>query len=292
MDIKQLRYFIAIAEEKNITAAANRLHMSQPPLSIQLKQLENELDVKLFERSSKSMELTDKGTVLYKRALQLVNSVEEIKIEIQETEEGKKGVLALGINTLSLSGFSDVIQAFHKKYPLVSLKIVQNDSFYLAEMVKIRTIEMAFVRLPLEHRGLTYQHLMNEPFYFVTNKKTPPILLEEISNVPLILPSTEGLGIYNTILEAFTRQNLQLNHIAECSDMHILMELVNGGMGATIIPKSVFDAYGTKSLYSIPISNAIMTSSLGVIWLENHYVSTPAKKFMEIIKEYSRLSQQ
>lgn len=286
MDIKQLVYFIAIAEEKNITAAANRLHMSQPPLSMQLKHLEHELGVKLFDRRGKSMELTDKGLVLYKRALHLVNSVEEMKNEIRETEEGKKGVLAIGINTLSLSGFSDIIQSFHEKYPLVSLKIVQNDSYYLAEMVKTRSIEMAFVRLPLELRGLTYHHLIDEPFLFVTNKETHMISLEEIAHIPLIIPSTEGLGIYNTILEAFTKQNLQLNNIAECSDMNILMELVKGGMGSTIVPKSVFDVYRIKSLYSIPIKNANMNSSLGVILLENHYVSTPAKNFMKLIKEF------
>ncbi|GIO27357.1 LysR family transcriptional regulator [Ornithinibacillus bavariensis] len=285
MDIKQLRYFIAIAEEKNITAAASRLHMSQPPLSMQLKQLESELGVKLFDRSGKRMELTDKGEVLYKKALHLVNNLEEIKNEIQETEQGKKGVLALGINTLSLSGFSEVLQSFHKKYPSVSLKIVQNDSNYLAEMVKTRAIEMAFVRLPLEHHGLIYQHLMNEPFYFVTDKETSTISLEEVSQIPLIIPSTEGLGIYSTILEAFTKQNLQLNKMAECSDMNTLMDLVKGGIGATIVPKSVLDVYGDKQLCSIPICNTNMASSLGVIWLENHYVSTPAKKFIRLLKE-------
>ena len=291
MDIKQLRYFIAIAEEKNITAAANRLHLSQPPLSIMLKQLEDELGVKLIERNGKSMELTDKGNVLYKRALHLMNSFEEIKNELQDTEEGKKGALDVGINTLSVSGFSEMLQSFHKNHPLVSLKIVQNDSFYLAELVKTRAIEIAFVRLPLEHRGLTFHHLINEPFVFVSNKEVHSISLEEISHMPLILPSTEGLGIYNTILEEFTRQKLPLTSIAECSDMHVLMELVKGGMGATIVPKSVFDVYGTKNLYRAQISNANMTSSLGVIWLEHHFVSTPAKNFMELVKEYYRLSQ-
>lgn len=284
MDIKQLRYFIAIAEEKNITAAANRLHMSQPPLSMQLKQLEEELGVKLFERNGKSMDLTDKGEVLYQRALHLVNSVEEIKNEIQETEEGTKGVLAVGINTLSVSGFSDMLQAFHKKYPLVTLKIVQNDSYYLAEMVKTRAIEMAFVRLPLEHRGFIYEHLLNEPFVFVTNKKTGMVSLEEISQMPLIIPSTEGLGSYNIIHEAFSRQKLQFTSIAECSDMHVLMEMVKGGMGATIVPKSVLDVYGDENLYSAPINDANLFSSLGMIWLEHHYISTPAKNFIELVK--------
>ncbi|MGX6444301.1 LysR family transcriptional regulator [Neobacillus sp. K501] len=290
MDIKQLRYFIAIVEEKNITAAAKRLHMSQPPLSIQLKQLEDELGVHLIERNGKSMELTDKGLVLYQHALHLINRFEEIKNELQDTEEGKKGALHVGINTLSVLGFSEMIQSFHKNYPLVSLKIVLNDSFYLAELVKSRAIEMAFVRLPLEHRGLSYHHLIDEPFVFVSNKVIQEISLEEIAEWDLIIPSTEGLGIYDTILEVFSRQELDLTIIAECSSMHVLMEMVKGGMGATIVPKSVFDVYGAKSLYSTPISNATMSSSVGVIWLENHYVSTPAKKFMEIVKTYYQIS--
>jgi DNA-binding transcriptional LysR family regulator len=291
MDIKQLRYFIAIAEEKNITAAANRLHMSQPPLSILLKQMEDELGVKLIERNGKSMELTDKGHLLYQRARQFVNSFEEIKNELKDTDEGKKGALNIGINTLSVSGFSEMLQSFHHNYPLVSLKIVQNDSIFLAEMIKTRAIEMAFVRLPLEHQDLTYHHLINEPFIFVSNKEVHNISLEEISRMPLIIPSTEGLGIYNTILEAFTRQKLPLTNIAECSDMHVLMELVKGGMGVTIVPKSVFDVYGAKTLYGAPINNANMISSLGVIWLEHHYVSTPAKNFMDLVKGYYSHSQ-
>lgn len=285
MDIKQLRYFIAIAEEKNITAAANRLHMSQPPLSMQLKQLEEELSVKLFERNGKRMELTDKGELLYKRALQLVHNIEEVKNEIQETEEGKRGVLAVGINTLSVSGFSNMLQAFHDKYPLVSLKIVQNDSFYLAEMVKTRAIEMAFVRLPLEHQDFIFQHLVNEPFVFVSNEKKQSVTLEEISHLPLIIPSTEGLGSYNIIHEAFSREKLRFTSIAECSDMHVLMEMVKNGMGSTIVPKSVLDVYGDNTLHSAPIEDANLISSLGVIWLEHHYVSTPAKNFIELVKE-------
>ncbi|MGM0901002.1 MAG: LysR family transcriptional regulator [Bacillota bacterium] len=285
MDFKQLRYFIAIAEEKNITAAANRLHMSQPPLSMQLKQLEEELGVRLVERNGKKMELTDKGTLLYQHALHLVNSMEEVKNELQETEEGKKGTLSVGINTLSVPGFSQLLQSFHELYPLVSLKIVQNDSFYLTEMVKSRAIELAFVRLPLEHRGLAYHQLFNEHFVFVSREPRGTITLEEISKIPLIIPSTEGLGSYNTILEAFSKEQLQLKRIAECSDMHILIELVTAGMGATIIPKSVFSEYGNEQIYSSTISNADLFSSLGIIWLEYHFVSAPARNFLKLVKE-------
>ncbi|MEW8986163.1 MAG: LysR family transcriptional regulator, partial [Bacillus sp. (in: firmicutes)] len=149
MDIRQMKYFIAIAEERNITAAAHRLHMSQPPLSLQLKQMEEELGVMLVERHGKKLELTDKGELLYRHALNIVHAFEEVKNELQETDEGRKGNLSVGINTLSVPEFPEWLESFHASYPLVYLRIVQNDSAYLAELVKNRTIELGLVRLPL-----------------------------------------------------------------------------------------------------------------------------------------------
>ncbi|MEH7885265.1 LysR family transcriptional regulator [Bacillus sp. JJ1609] len=286
MDIRQMRYFIAIAEEKNITAAANRLHMSQPPLSLQLKQMEEELGVMLVERNGKRLELTDKGKVLYQHALNIVHSFEEVKIELQETDEGRKGNLSIGINTLSVPEFPDWIEHFHAAYPLVYLRVVQNDSAYLSELVKNRLIELALIRLPLPNRDVNYLHLYNEPFVFVCRKQgEESITIEEISTFPLILPSTEGLGSFNIIHEAFSREQLPLNVVCECSDMKVLIELVSSGIGSTIVPKSVFQSYGHSSLFAREIKESVLKSSVGLIWLKQHYLSQPAKHFIDLIKE-------
>ncbi|MEH7442125.1 LysR family transcriptional regulator [Bacillus sp. JJ1122] len=286
MDIRQMRYFIAIAEEKNITAAANRLHMSQPPLSLQLKQMEEELGVMLVERNGKRLELTDKGKVLYRHALNIVHSFEEVKNELQETDEGRKGNLSIGINTLSVPEFPDWIELFHAAYPLVYLRVVQNDSAYLTELVKNRLIELALIRLPLPNRDVNYLHLYNEPFVFVCRKQgEESITIEEISTFPLILPSTEGLGSFNIIHEAFTREQLPLNVVCECSDMKVLMELVSSGIGSTIVPKSVFQTYGHSSLFAREIQDSVLKSSVGLIWLKQHYLSQPARHFIDLIKE-------
>lgn len=293
MDIRQMRYFIAIAEEKNITAAASRLHMSQPPLSIQLKQMEDELGVRLVERNGKRLELTDKGTVLYRHALNIVHAFEEAKNEIQETDEGRKGSLAIGINTLSVPEFPEWIESFHSIYPLVYLRVVQNDSAYLAELVRNRALELALIRLPLPNRDLSYFHLYNEPFLFICRKKEEgSITLEEISSLPLILPSTEGLGSYNIIHQAFTKAQLPLNVVCECSDMKVLMELVSAGIGSTIVPKSVFKSYGHINLHAREIEDSVLKSSLGVVWLKQHNLSKPAEHFIELIKNRLQLQNQ
>jgi LysR family transcriptional regulator, salicylic acid-responsive activator of bsdBCD len=293
MDIRQLRYFIAIAEEKNITAAANRLHMSQPPLSLQLKQMEEDLGVMLVERHGKKLELTDKGQVLYRHALNIVHSLEEVRNELKETEEGKKGNLSIGINTLSVPEFPEWIRAFHSAFPLVYLRVVQNDSAYLAELIKNRAIELALIRLPLPSRDVSYLHLYNEPFIFLSRNKGKNIIsIEEISTHPLILPSTEGLGSYNIIHEAFSKQQLPLNVVCECSDMKVLLELVSSGIGATIVPKSVFQSFPHTGLYASEIKDSLLKSSVGLIWMKQHFLSSPARHFIELIKNKLELEEE
>lgn len=285
MDIRQMRYFIAIAEERNITAAAHKLHMSQPPLSLQLKQMEEELGVMLVERHGKKLELTDKGELLYRHALNIVHAFEEVKNELQETDEGRKGNLSIGINTLSVPEFPEWLEAFHASYPLVYLRIVQNDSAYLAELVKNRTIELGLVRLPLANQDLNYLHLYNESFIFICRQnEKEKISMEEISHVPLILPSTEGLGSYSIIHDAFTKAQLPLQVISECSDMNVLMQLVSSGIGSTIVPESVFQSYGHPNLFAREITDAGLRSSVGLIWLKQHHLSRPARNFIDLVK--------
>lgn len=292
MDIRQMRYFIAIAEEKNITAAAHRLHMSQPPLSLQLKQMEEELGVMLVERHGKKLELTDKGELLYRHALNIVHSFEEVKNELQETDEGRKGNLSVGINTLSVPEFPKWLEEFHSAFPLVYLRIVQNDSAYLAELVKNRSIELGLIRLPLANNDLNYLHLYNESFVFVCRQNgQDSISIEEISHYPLILPSTEGLGSYNIIHGAFTKAQVPLQVICECSDMNVLMQMVSSGIGSTIVPESVFQSYGYSSLFARNISDAELKSSVGLIWLKQHHLSRPASNFIELVKQRLGLSE-
>lgn len=217
MDIRQLRYFIAIVEEKKISAAAERIHISQPPLSQHLKTMEEELGVKLMERSGKSLEVTEAGKALYKYALQMTQLMEEAKMEVKEVGCGVNGRLTIGINTFSVADLSEILHQFKKQYPKVTYKIQQNESSHLCRLVRERVIELAIIRLPLELDDFSVLHLHTEPFYLITSKKQKPfnheVSLAEIENVPLLLPSTEGLGVHYLILEAFSRFKLYPNII-------------------------------------------------------------------------------
>ncbi|WP_042225259.1 LysR family transcriptional regulator [Oceanobacillus manasiensis] len=289
MDIKQLRYFIAIVEERKISAAAKRLHISQPPLSQQLKSMEEELGSKLVERSGKYFEVTEAGKTLYKYALQMTQLMEETKVEVKEVGAGVSGTLMIGVNTFSVTNLSKIIQQFQEKYPKVTYKIQQNESSILCRLVRDRAVELAFIRLPLELDDFSVLHLYTEPFYFITSKKQKSInhdvSLDEIQNYPLLLPSTEGLGVHYLILEAFSRFQLHPHIIGECSDITLLLDLVSANFSASIVPETVLKQHKEYPIHAHRISDTKFSTPIGLIWLKNHSLSRAAQNFIEFFKE-------
>ncbi|MBO1580606.1 LysR family transcriptional regulator [Bacillus sp. XF8] len=293
MDIRQLRYFIAIVEERQISAAAHRLHISQPPLSQHLKAMEQELGTKLVERSGKFLEVTQAGQALYKYALKMTQLLEEAKMEVKEVGNGITGRLTLGVNTLSVVGLPQLLQQFHEKYPRVSYKIQQNESAQLCQLVRDRVVELAIIRLPLKLDDFSVIHLHTEPFYLITSKKQQlanrKITLEEMKKFPLILPSTEGLGVYNMILDVFSKYQLCPNIVAECSDISILLDLVASNFGASIVPETVIQRHKGYPIQAFKIADTNLSASTGLIWLKHHELSSIAQNFVNLYKSILKI---
>ncbi|MFD0589726.1 LysR family transcriptional regulator [Paenibacillus sp. GCM10027627] len=288
MDIRQLRYFIAIAEEKQITAAAQRLHMTQPPLGQQLKALEQELDVQLMIRNGKALELTDAGQALYMHALHLTKLLEEAETEVKKIGMGMRGKLMIGVNTLSSASLPQLLRTFKLRYPGVTYKIQQNESAQLLRLIRERVIELAIVRLPLELNDFEVLRLQSESFYFVTAKNyLPPsdeITYGDIQHYPLILPSAEGLGLYQSIINQFTERGLQANVIGECSDIVTLLEWVSSGDGTTIVPESILTMHRGYEIEAFPIADSQLIFSTGLIWLKDRYLTKTAQHFIDLMK--------
>lgn len=295
MDIRQLRYFIAIVEEKSVSAAARRLHLSQPPLSQQLKAMEEELGTPLLERSGKQMLVTDAGKTLYSYALQMDQLMQEAKMEVNAVGSGSNGRLTIGVNTFSVAGLPEILKLFRQQYPKVTYKIQQNESAHLCQLVRDRTIEMAFIRLPLELDDFSVLHLYTEPFYWITSSNCKQkqseheVTLEDLANEQLLLPSTQGLGVHYSILEAYSRLELEPPLIGECSDIALLMELVAADFCSSIVPETVLRRYKDALVHTHRISSTVgMSSPLGLIWLKDHRLSSTAQQFIDLFKKEGR----
>ncbi|NOU94642.1 LysR family transcriptional regulator [Paenibacillus sp. LMG 31456] len=285
MDLKQLRYFMVIAEEGQITAAAKRLHMAQPPLSQQLKTMESELGVHLFEREGRGVLLTEEGKALYRHAVKITSSMEEAQEEIRAIRNGWSGKLTIGINTLSDERLPRILMAFRQRHPQFTFKIQQNESTMLCQLLKDRTLDLAIVRMPVPLDDFTVYDIKSEPYYFVTSKnnqdESSPVSFERIQNYPLIIPSTEGLGLYNMIQEEFAKRGLVPNIICESSDITTLLQLVLSGFGATIIPGAVLKLHQAVPVRHLEIEGNLPSALSGVIGLRNGWLSKASQLFID-----------
>ncbi|PWI57486.1 LysR family transcriptional regulator [Sulfoacidibacillus thermotolerans] len=287
MDIRQLRYFVTIAKEGQITRAAQKLNMAQPPLSQQLRLLEQELATELIERKGRSIELTEAGRVLYHKGEQLLHHLEDIVLEVKETGEGIRGVLSIGIVISCLAVLPQRLVEFRGKYPSVYFKIREGDTSTLSMLLKNRSIELAIVRLPLSSDEFSLLRLPDEPYVLLSpvdwKITESSVKLRELAELPmLLLHRISGSGQFELIVNECRKAGFEPHAITECADPTILITLVAAGLGATIIPKSTVSLFPLQNIRMTHLEDFSVQSEAAVIWLKDRYLSKPAERFIEM----------
>jgi DNA-binding transcriptional LysR family regulator len=293
VDIKQLHYFCTIVQEGQITRAAKKLHMAQPPLSQQLKLLEQELGVKLFDRNGRNMDLTESGKVLYNRAKRILSQVDETMTEVKETGDGIKGVLSIGASKSCFAYLPDRIRIFREKYPLVTFQLREGDTYYIGELLKNREIELAVTRLPLEMDDISMIRFPVEPYILVIPeswqdqvKNRSSIKMIEIQDFPLLLlHRINGKGQFEIVINECRSHGFEPNVVLECPDASMLLSLVAAGVGATIVPKSTLQSHYSDQTIAIELEDASIMSESAIIWLKDRYLSKSANRLIETFKQ-------
>lgn len=295
MDVRQLRYFLAIAKEGQITRAAKTLNIEQPPLSRQLKLIEEELGVTLFDRNGKRMTLTEAGTVLQAKAEAIVRQLNETVTEIKEIDQGIQGMLSIGSVFSCVSLLPEKIAFFRDRYPNVTFKILEGDHVVLGEYLEDRSIELVVTRLPFESNydisNYESLRLPSDPFVIVVPKKRnwrqteSSFLLKDLATTPLIaLKSDKTIQLNEKIVNECRRLGFEPNIICECSSVSITIALVIAGIGVTILPKSVLSAFSVADIELFDLPDITVQSDVGIIWLKNRYLTKKAQRFIELFE--------
>ena len=290
MDIRQLRYFAAIAEEGQITRAAKKLHMAQPPLSYQLKTLEEEFGQSLFERNGKVMELTEAGKLLYERTNELFRWVEETMHDVQQVGEGLKGTLSIGSVKSSFSYLPSRIKKFRDDYPNITFQLYEGDSYRIAEYLRNRDIEIGIVRLPLDLHDFHSWPLPADQFVCVLPKDANPpdkVHMHDLAELPImLLHRVRGIGLYELVMDTCQEHGLELNVICHCPDTSMLLTLVRSGVGAALLPLSAIPPFYSEWLTIKEIEGLHIKSESAVIWLKSRRLSKQAERFMSSIHSF------
>jgi DNA-binding transcriptional LysR family regulator len=287
MDIRQLKYFLTIAEEEQITGAAKKLHIAQPPLSSQLKALEKELNVKLVDRGSRKIHLTDAGKILRNRAEQIIELTEATVKELEDYSSGIQGTLTLG--AVSSSGallIPNRISKFHEKYPCISFEIWEGNTYRILEILNSGVIEIGIVRTPFNSKNLGAIYLEKEPM--VAAIRDDLYLKETKKNINLVELMDKPLIIYrrfeNLIIECCTNAGFQPKIICRTDDARTALLWADSGIGIAIIPKSALDLIRSSYLNYRVINEQTLETQIAAIWLKNRHLSSAAKHFIENFK--------
>ena len=303
MDLKQLTYFVTVVSEGTISAAARKLHMTQPPLSTQLKLLEEETGCLLFERGPRAVRLTDAGKMVYERASTLLHMSSLLKEELQEYRRGTHGILRLGVvSSVSSTLFCQWFAGFHKRNPELRFELSEADTYQLLENLRGGLIELAIVRtpfpagdfqtIPLKKERITVaghaRYFSDLPSSSASPQKTPDtaplpipgtISLKILSHMPFILYRRwEGV-----LSAAFHRENLPFEPFCKNDDAKTTAFLADAGAGVGILPESAIPLLKHRDTIWRPIEHDTLTSTISMIQNKNAALSAPARMFTEFL---------
>ena len=285
MDIKQLYYFVTVVEEGNISSAAKKLHMSQPPLSTQIHNLEEELGCVLFERGARKIQLTEAGSMLYTKALAVIDMASIIKKELKDYSSGVSGVLRLGIvSSVEEAALEMWIEGFHSLYPDIRFDISEANTYEMLEKLRSNMLELAFVRTPFMSDDMDMLPLKTEKMYavgskdFLEGRKT--VTASELAGLPLIIYK-RWEGIFRDI---FADEGAEAKIVCLNEDARTTAAWARRGIGVGILPESALGMIRDKNIVNAEIADSRFSSEIYLIAHKNTYRSVIASRFWDFVK--------
>lgn len=253
IDLRQLRYFLMVAEEGHITRAAERLGMQQPPLSQRIKAIERQLDVRLFHRKARGVEMTDAGRALFENARVMLAQFDQVIETTRRTARGEQGRIRLGVTpTGPFHPFVPrVIRAFRQAYPLVSLTLEEHTSNKLVENLRNERVDAAFIRTrPADPQGLVFNPLLDEELVVALPEDhvlasddanhNKPLPLKALAGETFIIQGSQyGLGLYASTIAACRAAGFDPKIGQESPRLASTLNLVAIGLGVSIVPTSL-----------------------------------------------------
>jgi DNA-binding transcriptional LysR family regulator len=251
MELRHLRYFVAVAEEGHVTRAAERLGIQQPPLSQQIRALETELEVQLFRRMPRGMELTQAGEALFAEARAILDRVEHAAAAARRTARGEAGRIGVGFtSSASFHPFVPLaIRRFREAHPLVALSLDEGGTAELVEALCGEKIDAAFIRSPIDPAaGVAVHSVLEEEMVAAfpaghalsTNSAATRLPLAGLQSETFILYRRPlGPGLYDAIIAACQRAGFSPQIGQEAPRMLSTLSLVAAGLGVTLVPASM-----------------------------------------------------
>jgi LysR family transcriptional regulator, transcription activator of glutamate synthase operon len=290
MEFRQLRYLVALAEERHFTRAAQRAHIAQPALSQQVRRLEQELGLALVQRTTRQVAMTEAGDLLVARARRILAEVEAAEAELGQLAGVQSGHVTVGtLHTMGPIDVSLALAIFHERHPTVELTVREQSSEELAEMLRIDELDLAFLSVTerIESHGLRLEQLVSEELLVVL----PPahhlasrhrIRMAELSGEQFI-SYREGARLRELLVAASHHAGFEPRVTLESNESQRIRRLVARGMGVAILPRT--DAGGPGADVAVArLTEPSLRRDITLAWRDGRRHSPAALEFLELAR--------
>ncbi len=290
MEVHQLRYFCAVAQEGSFTRAALRQHIAQPSLSQQVRKLEDELGTRLFDRLGRSVRLTPFGQAFLPRAQGILRQMEDAKQEIEEMSGDERGRLVVGsIPTIAPYFLPRCLASFGPRFPQIRVSVIEQLTQELLNRLHEGTIDLALMVLPVAGGRYACQELFREPLYLVVPQghrlaSRASAQLKHVENEPFLLLK-EGHCFRENTLTACSRAKLEPNVIFESGQFTTLLAMVAAGAGVSVVPEMAVEP--RPGCRFIRLDDESSYRRVGIVQFKHHFRSRAHKAFVKHLKEVS-----
>jgi DNA-binding transcriptional LysR family regulator len=287
MNFRHLVAFVAVSETLNFSRAAEELRIAQPAVSQQIRALETELGVEVFDRVGKRVALTDAGRALLPYARQILATVEAAENEVRERGQLKRGRTSLGAPpTVSTHLLPERLMRFKQSCPGLEVTLREAGTETLLSLIEDGKLDLAIVALDLLPASVESVALLEEPYVLAVSARHPflgkrqSVRLSDLSAEPFIL-FPEGYKLREVTLSACRRAGFEPKVALDGGAMQSALEFVGAGLGVALVPElALTDAH---SIHAVRIADQLLKRSLGLVWLKGRSFSPAARALRDFL---------
>lgn len=295
MDLRQLRYFIKVVECGNVTHASEALHIAQPAVSQQMRNLERDLGMQLLERSVHGVAPTAAGRTLYRHALELVRQADGTRELLLRDAELPQGRVSVGMPSSTARVLAmPLARAVRERYPGIMLELIEAPSADLDHLIERARIDLAIAADAVQTRGIAMQRLLTEALYLIARPEfalpAEPVPLAALARMPLILPSAPNT-IRNRVDWAMREAGLSYEIAFEASSTGLLFAAVIAQLGVTVLPWSAAHVeIDERKLKIARVDHRLFVRDLSLCWHDTALLSNAVQKVKaEIVESFGNL---
>ncbi|MFZ4451276.1 LysR family transcriptional regulator [Salibacterium aidingense] len=290
MELKQLRYFLEVHQEESFSKASEKLHVSQPALSKVIHQLEEELDIRLFDRSTRHLKITGEGEMIRKHAQKVLRDVEDLTKAANEIKLRKKGSFTFGLPpVIGSSFFPSIIASFRKQYPEAEMHIVEEGAKIMEQSLLEGNIDVGVAILPVDEEQFEVRPIVKRELLLVVSKEHSLAGRENVTMKELeherFLMFRKGFSLYDRVREGAIQAGFEPVIEHESTQWDFLIELAMADLGVAFLPETVVKKANLHDVAVLSVTDPSIHWNLALIWRRQSYQSHAAEEWVNFVEQ-------